>query len=952
MEALQDSISNLQHLFTQRMDAYQCELQAATPSANINSLRDDFVAFRAFILTALRSLQQQMSFLACQVDTLEIRSRRRMLLCHGVAEEKDEDTEALVARVVNQMKVSDFNVKDISRSHRMGRTPGTDKPRPILFELRDYGMRDKIWYAKKVLKGSGITISEFLTKTRHEAFMAARAKFGIGRCFIQHGIIIVVGADGKRVRITSAVELDKIPVPVTQSADPVKNPVPVGQNTGTTKEPTVATRGKRAAAVSKKIPIIPNNFPFQFKRTQFPVSVCYAMTINKAQGQTFRVVGVDLGNVSRDWRAHAAILLANPSSRPEHDRRTLTQLGDTLSAKGLIYSAQFCYISAGVPFSPHPLAPFQPPSPSPVSVPRLCLLLADHKAPTFQQFATDEAIFATEIYEYALSLNQDYVIKEFLLYKLVLATRFTDAGLYERALAYCEQACRLTLCQPPPALLRALANMSIELRYSDGMSAEEGLGEEAGEGVDSSPRHHWLDDVTAALQTQAQLSPQHHAPGYYAPTPVAATHSWTDQSQQYQQPAATYTEPAAADTAPDYGQYYQNQDYPQPPDPEYDTQAQHYQEPAQQSQEYGQQSQDYGQQSQDYGQQSQDYVQQSQVYGQDQAPTDGYGYDDRSYADNYWQGSTEHYGYGEAGAGAGAEAGQPRPMITMPGTNSNAASPYDYDDDRPPSADSERETDTPKTAAKKAEAKKNDAAGKQEGGKKSGWLGGILTRLSLRPPNQMILPDDRNPTIVWDPEHKRWRNLDGDEDEPAPPPPPPRAGPAPPSGPALPPGPALQVGTSPQAGVPPSTAPTSNIFKMQKSRREFTTSFIMFSHPLITHFDLLPTVPPGEEAFYGGSVSLADYCPYLQEFTWKHKSVLVRGSRCSYEENTPKTDVNFALENYGQNSKCFDHSDKVWEQKSCRQIREWQHWGSGCYKYKCESGRLHIIVSFKVNFDY
>lgn len=27
------------------------------------------------------------------------------------------------------------------------------------------------------------------------------------------------------------------------------------------------------------------------------------------------------------------------------------------------------------------------------------------------------------------------------------------------------------------------------------------------------------------------------------------------------------------------------------------------------------------------------------------------------------------------------------------------------------------------------------------------------------------------------------------------------------------------------------------------------------------------------------------------------------------------------------------------------QIREWQHWGSGCYKYKCESGRLHIVVS-------
>lgn len=34
------------------------------------------------------------------------------------------------------------------------------------------------------------------------------------------------------------------------------------------------------------IPRIPINFPFTFKRVQFPVSLCYAMTINKAQGQT------------------------------------------------------------------------------------------------------------------------------------------------------------------------------------------------------------------------------------------------------------------------------------------------------------------------------------------------------------------------------------------------------------------------------------------------------------------------------------------------------------------------------------------------------------------------------------------------------------------------------------------------------------------------------------------
>ena len=43
-----------------------------------------------------------------------------------------------------------------------------------------------------------------------------------------------------------------------------------------------------------RIPLIPNNFPFQFKRVQFPVSVCFAMTINKSQGQTLKAAGVDL----------------------------------------------------------------------------------------------------------------------------------------------------------------------------------------------------------------------------------------------------------------------------------------------------------------------------------------------------------------------------------------------------------------------------------------------------------------------------------------------------------------------------------------------------------------------------------------------------------------------------------------------------------------------------------
>lgn len=45
-----------------------------------------------------------------------------------------------------------------------------------------------------------------------------------------------------------------------------------------------------------RIPMIPTDMPFDFKRLQFPIRLAFAMTINKAQGQSLQVCGLNLTN--------------------------------------------------------------------------------------------------------------------------------------------------------------------------------------------------------------------------------------------------------------------------------------------------------------------------------------------------------------------------------------------------------------------------------------------------------------------------------------------------------------------------------------------------------------------------------------------------------------------------------------------------------------------------------
>lgn len=119
--------------------------------------------------------------------------------------------------------------------------------------------------------------------------------------------------------------------------------------------------------------------------------------------------------------------------------------------------------------------------------------------------------------------------------------------------------------------------------------------------------------------------------------------------------------------------------------------------------------------------------------------------------------------------------------------------------------------------------------------------------------------------------------------------------------------------------------------------------------PIYQNFDTVKGLDQADIGKVGGSVTLADFCPYIQEFTWKSDSgqgkSSSRGTRCTNPNNQPGEDSNYALETYGRRkSRCFKQGGP-WQQRSCRMLKQWQRYGAGCYTYKCDGGQLHIVVN-------
>ncbi|XP_071097242.1 protein transport protein Sec16A-like isoform X2 [Haliotis cracherodii] len=171
-----------------------------------------------------------------------------------------------------------------------------------------------------------------------------------------------------------------------------------------------------------------------------------------------------------DWRPHLAMILSNSSSKPELDRKSIATLGDTMAAKGCLHASHFCYIMAQSGFGTYSK-----------KTSKIVLVGSSHNW-TWEEFATNEAIQCTEIYEYAQSLgNQTFLLPHFQVYKFLYASRLAEFGFLQEALHYCEVISTTVQSAPAyfqPAFVKVLYEFSNRLKFYDPQRVHSGEDED------------------------------------------------------------------------------------------------------------------------------------------------------------------------------------------------------------------------------------------------------------------------------------------------------------------------------------------------------------------------------------------------------------------------------------------------------------------------------------------
>lgn len=240
------NMEELAATFTEQMGRHDQKLQSATLATgpvDITNLAREFRDFKDLMWKTLGMLKSQLELVTRGLDRHETAARRKVLLVHGVEEAENEKPDIVFSdALASRLKLSAECLSAVRVVHRLG-AKGNNH-RPLLVRFATYSARCELWGVKRQLKGSGITVSEFLTKTRYEVFVAARKHFGLNNTWSSDGKVLVMLPDKSRHKVECWADLR----PLTEKYPSKETPLPAGKG----KKPAAVTAATSTRAQTRR----------------------------------------------------------------------------------------------------------------------------------------------------------------------------------------------------------------------------------------------------------------------------------------------------------------------------------------------------------------------------------------------------------------------------------------------------------------------------------------------------------------------------------------------------------------------------------------------------------------------------------------------------------------------------------------------------------------------------
>ncbi|KAI5707741.1 hypothetical protein M8J76_006692 [Diaphorina citri] len=143
-----------------------------------------------------------------KVVELEQYGRRNSIRIYGIPEESKENTVDVVIRNLNSKLGFTLTRKDIDACHRLKQHGNKNKPRSIICKFTSRLVRDDVFYSKKKLKGSKISIKEDLTRERMQLYKKITEKINYKSVWTARGVIYVM-FNNKKFRFTNEDEFEE-----------------------------------------------------------------------------------------------------------------------------------------------------------------------------------------------------------------------------------------------------------------------------------------------------------------------------------------------------------------------------------------------------------------------------------------------------------------------------------------------------------------------------------------------------------------------------------------------------------------------------------------------------------------------------------------------------------------------------------------------------------------------